>query len=66
MEIMDTMDSIFLNLCTVWTQWTEKYAVDTSAVEWGARGWRFESSRPDQIESHESEVLCLNPKNVDK
>jgi len=39
--------------------------VDTSAVEWGARGRRFESSRPDQIESHESEVFCLNPTNVD-
>ena len=41
MDAMDIMDSFFIDLCTVWTQWTKKYAVDTSAAEWGARGQRF-------------------------
>jgi len=44
MEIMDTMDSFFFSLCNLWTQWTLYYAVDGSAVEWGARVRRFESS----------------------
>ena len=41
------------------------YAVDISAVEWGARSPDFKSRRPDQKESHESEVFCLNPTYVD-
>ena len=47
------------------TQWTLQYAVDISAVEWGARSPDFKSRRPDQKESHESEVFCLNPTYVD-
>jgi len=46
-ETMDTVDTMDGSLAYLWTQWTEKYAVDTSALEWGARGRRFESSRPD-------------------
>jgi len=58
---MDTMDSFFFDLFTVWTQWTLYYAVDRSAVEWGARGRRFESSRPDQTILTKREVFVLTP-----
>ena len=44
MATMEIMDRNFLVFYTVWTQWTLYYAVDTSAVEWGARVRRFESS----------------------
>ena len=38
MENMDSVDGFSIFLWTVWTLWTPKYAMDSSALEWGANG----------------------------
>ena len=49
MDIMDAVDGFSTLLWTIWTLWTPLYDVDKLANEWGAKGRRFKSSRPDLI-----------------
>jgi len=47
METMDTIDAFYACFWTKGDLYTPKHPLDRSSNEWGARGRRFKSSRPD-------------------